>query len=104
MNFGIFMDAAASQGGSSLSFIIMMVLIFVVMYFFMIRPQQKKQKELNNFRNSLKKGDKIITVGGIYGTVEEVKDNALIIEVANGVRIKVDKSCVVRDMADVQQK
>ena len=82
----------------------MMLLIFVVMYIFMIRPQQKKQKEIAKFRDNLKKGDKIVTVGGIYGVVAEVKENHLLVEVDNGVKIKVDKTCVVNDITDVQGK
>lgn len=83
------------------SFLIMMVLIFVVMYFFMIRPQQKKQKEINKFRNGLKKGDKVVTVGGIYGVVADVKEQFIIVEVDNNVKIRVDKSCIVKDVTDV---
>ena len=62
----------AQQGGGGFTFIIMMVAIFAIMYFLMIRPQQKKQKELQAFRNSLKKGDKVVTAGGIFGTVDEI--------------------------------
>ena len=81
-----------------------MILIFVVMYFFMIRPQQKKQKEVVKWRESLKRGDKIVTVGGIYGTVAEVKDTFLIVEIDANVRIRVDKSSVVKDITDVQNR
>ena len=84
--------------------LIMMALIIAVMYFFMIRPQQKKQKEMQNFRNSLKKGDKIVTIGGIYGTVAEVKEQYLLVEVDNNVKIRVDKSSVVKDASDIQAK
>lgn len=100
-------QAQPAQGGSfwsQYSFIILMILIFVVMYFFMVRPQQKKQKEIVKWRESLKKGDKIVTVGGIYGTVAEVKDTFLIIEIDNNVKIRVDKSSVVKDITDVQNK
>lgn len=83
--------------------IAMIVLIFVVMYFFMIRPQQKRQKELNEFRASLKKGDKIVTVGGIYGTVAEIKEDKLLVEVDSNVKLLVDKSAVVKDIADTQR-
>lgn len=86
------------------SFLILMILIFVVMYFFMIRPQQKKQKEVVKWRESLKRGDKIVTVGGIYGTVAEVKDTFLIVEIDANVRIRVDKSSVVKDITDVQNR
>ena len=81
-----------------------MILIFVVMYCVMIRPQQKKQKEVVKWRESLKKGDKIVTVGGIYGTVAEVKDTFLLVEIDNNVKIRVDKSSVVKDITDVQNR
>ncbi len=87
--------------GSNWSFLIMMLLIFVVMWFFMIRPQQKKQKELVQFRNSLKKGDKVVTIGGIYGTVAEVKEQSVIVEVDNNVKLKIDKNAIVKDITDV---
>ena len=79
----------------------MMLLIFVVMWFFMIRPQQKKQKELAQFRNSLKKGDKVVTIGGIYGVVSEVKEQYVIVEVDSNVKLRVDKSAIVKDITDV---
>ena len=82
----------------------MMILIFVVMWFFMIRPQRKQQKELQKFREGLKKGDKIVTVGGIYGTVVEVKEKSLLIEVDNNVKIRVDKNSVVKDYSEAAQQ
>lgn len=93
-----------AQTGSNWSFIVMMVLIFVVMYFFMIRPQQKRQKELNKFRNSLENGTKVITAGGIYGTVKEVSEDSVLIEVDNGVKLRVAKSMVMRDPSDMMQR
>lgn len=95
---------ANNGGGSMTSFLIMMVLIFVVMYFLMIRPQQKKQKELNNFRNSLQRGDKVVTIGGIYGTVAEIRDKFVFMEIDNNVKIKVDRNSLVKDFSDVQTK
>lgn len=80
------------------------VLIIVVFYFFMIRPQMKRQKELRKFRESLKKGDKIVTTGGIYGTVAEVKDDSIIIEIADNVKVKMDKSAVIMDMTDAARR
>jgi preprotein translocase subunit YajC len=74
-----------------------LLLVFVVFYFFMIRPQMKKQKEMTNYRNSLKKGDKVITTGGIYGKIYEVKDNFVMLEVGGDLRLKVDKSALVKD-------
>ena len=82
----------------------MMLLIFVVMWFFMIRPQQKKQKELEQFRNALQKGDKIVTIGGIYGVVAEVKEKYILIEVDNNVKLRVDRSAIVKDITDVPAK
>ena len=81
---------------------IMLALIFGVMWFFMIRPQRKQQKELQNFRDSLQKGDKVVTIGGIYGTVSEVRDDSVLIEVDNSVKIRVSKQAIVKDFS-VQQ-
>ncbi|MCI6918274.1 MAG: preprotein translocase subunit YajC [bacterium] len=96
--------AAQPAAGGNMSFLIMMLLIFVVMYFFMIRPQQKKQKEIAKFRNELKKGDKIVTIGGIYGTVDEIREKYVIIVVDGDVKLRVDKSAIVKDMSDVPAK
>lgn len=90
--------------GFNWSFWIMIAAIFVVMYFFMIRPQRKQQKELQQFRDGLQKGDKIVTIGGIYGTVVEIKDRTLLIEVDNNVKIRVDKNSVVKDFSATQQQ
>ena len=103
MNMITILQAQAQQGGNW-SFILMMVLIFVVMYFFMIRPQQKKQKELANFRNSLQKGDKVVTIGGIYGVVTELKDKYVLIEVDSNVKLRVDRSSIVKDITDIPAK
>lgn len=100
----IMLQAAPAQGGGSIQFLVMMVLIFVVMYFLMIRPQQKKQKELVKFRNALEKGQKIVTAGGIYGTVKEVKDLYILVEVDNNVTIRVDKTMVMKDSTDLAQQ
>ncbi len=97
--------AQAAQGGG-MGMIIMMVAIFAIMYFFMIRPQQKKQKEIRNFQNALKEGDKVITNGGIYGTVRRVDlaNNTLELEIARGVVITVDKNYVFADASANLQK
>jgi len=97
------LQAQGAQSGGGLTMLLMLALIFVVMWLFMIRPQQKRQKELNNFRNSLSKGDKVVTVGGIYGTVIEVTDNKVLLEIDKDVRIKVDKASLVKDFSDAQQ-
>ena len=96
-------QGAGQAGGSGLTMLLMLALIFVVMWLFMIRPQQKRQKELNSFRDSLKKGDKVVTVGGIYGTVLEVNENKVMLEIDKDVKIKVDKASLVKDFSDAQQ-
>lgn len=85
-----------AQGDGGMGMILMLVAMFAIMYFFMIRPQQKKQKELQNFRKSIEKGQEIVTAGGIYGIVREIDDvnNVLIVEVASGVRLRVDRNSV----------
>lgn len=94
----ILQAAGAAQGtANSWTMWVMLILVFVVMWFFMIRPQRKQQKELQQFRDGLKKGDKVVTVGGIFGTVTEVKENSLLLEVDKDVKIRVAKSSVVKD-------
>ena len=94
------LQAAAQQQGGGWSMWIMLALIFVVMWFFMIRPQKKQQKELQNFRDSLAKGDKVVTIGGIFGTIVEVKEDTVLMEVDNGVKIRVSKQALVKDFSD----
>ncbi|MEE0422503.1 MAG: preprotein translocase subunit YajC [Prevotella sp.] len=91
----------AAAGGSSMSFLIMMVAIFAIMWFFMIRPQQKKQKEIRKFQNSLAEGTKVVTGGGVYGTVKRVdlQANTVDVEIARGVVITVAKGYVFADVA-----
>ena len=93
---------APAQGSGMASMWIMLLAIFVIMYFFMIRPQRKQQKEPEKFRNELKKGDKVLTVGGIYGTIDRVAEKYAIIKVDGDVKIRVDKACLVRDITDTQ--
>jgi preprotein translocase subunit YajC len=87
---------ASGQSNALITFL-PLLLVFVVFYFFMIRPQMKKQKEMTNYRNSLKKGDKVVTTGGIYGRIYEVKDNFVMLEVGGDLKLKVDKSALVKD-------
>ena len=96
---------SGSSGGSNpLVTFLPLILVFVVFYFFMIRPQMRKQKEMNSYRNSLKKGDKVITTGGIYGRVIEVKDNTVMMDAGGDVKLKVDKSALLKDPTDTEQK
>jgi len=101
----ILLQAPAATGGSGASGytgILMMVLIFVVFYFFMIRPQSKRQKEIKKQREAMQPGDRVVTSGGIYGKVKEIKDTTVIIEIAENVRIKVDKNSVFATAEDIQ--
>ena len=98
--------AAQSAHGGGYSMILMMLAIFAIMYFFMIRPQQKKQKEIRNFQNSLAEGMRIITAGGMYGTVKKVnlETNSIDVEIAKGVVINVDRNYVFANAASQQAK
>lgn len=87
----ILLQAAAGGSWSGMIMIIAMIAIF---YFFMIRPQQKKQKEIRKAREAMKSGDKVVTAGGIYGRIKEVKETTFIVEIAAGVTIKIDKGSV----------
>ena len=98
--FTILQAAQAAPQGGGLQMWIFLALIFVVMWFFMIRPQRKQQKELQAFRDSLKNGDKVVTIGGIYGTVCEVKDDYVLIQVDKEVKIRVSKQALVKDFTD----
>ena len=82
---------AQNTGSTTL---IMFGLIFAVMYFFMIRPQIKKQKQEREYRSALKKGDSVITIGGIYGKITDVKEDSCVIEVHGGTKLKVSKTAV----------
>ena len=96
------MTVLLQGGGSSLSFIIMMVAIFAIMYFFMIRPQNKKQKEIMNFRKNLEVGQSVVTAGGIYGKIKELEDNVVVLEIAAGVNIRIDRNSIFADRASTQ--
>ena len=86
------------------SFRIMLGLMFLVMWLFMWRPEAKRRKQMQQFRDALKKGDKIITAGGIYATVKEVKETTLLIEVDSDVTLRIDKKMVVADPSSLQQQ
>jgi len=85
---------AAGQGGGGFSGIFMMLVIFGIFYFILIRPQQKKMKEHKKMVENLKKGDKIITQGGMYGTVTSTGEHKLTVEIADGVKVKLSRGAV----------
>ncbi|MBM3420734.1 MAG: preprotein translocase subunit YajC [Bacteroidetes bacterium] len=92
------------EGSNPMMSFVFLILIFVIFYFFMIRPQVRKQKELTTYRNSLQKGDKVITTGGIYGRILDVKDNIVTVDVGGDVKLRVDKSAILKDSSDLQQQ
>ena len=95
----------AGQGSPNmLTSLLPLLLVFVVFYFFMIRPQMKRQKELTAFRSAIAKGDKVITTGGLYGKVIDVAENIVTIEIANDVKVRVDKNAVLRDPSEIERK
>ena len=97
------LQAAAGQQPSPWGFYIMIGLMILVLWLFMWRPESKRRKEMQKFREGLKKGDKVITAGGIYGTVKEIKERTLLIEVDGNVTLRVDKNMVVADTTDLQK-
>ncbi|RKD89748.1 preprotein translocase subunit YajC [Mangrovibacterium diazotrophicum] len=104
MNYLLMAPQQAGTEANPIMTFLPMILIIVVFYFFMIRPQMKRQKELRKFRESLAKGDKVVTTGGIYGKVAEIKENYVLLQVDDNVKLRVDKSAVVKDMSDVPQQ
>jgi len=102
MNYLLMAQPAPGAEANPIMTFLPLILVIVVFYFFMIRPQMKKQKEVAAFRNSLAKGDKVVTTGGIYGKILELKDNYVLLQIDDNVKIRVDKSALVRDMSDVQ--
>ena len=92
------------EGESPYTSMIFLVAIILIFYFFMIRPQVKKQKDARVFREALKNGDKVLTIGGIYGKIIEVRDKVVILEVEDKMKLKVDKTALVKDSSDIQQQ
>ncbi len=88
--------------GGGMGNIVLIVLMVVVFYFFMIRPQQKRQKEIKKFQESIQPGTEVVTSGGIYGKVKDIKDKVIIVEIAENIRIKVEKTSVFASSSDAQ--
>ncbi|MBQ9219109.1 MAG: preprotein translocase subunit YajC [Muribaculaceae bacterium] len=93
----------APAGDSGMTSLIMIVLLIVIFYFFMIRPQSQKQKKINQFRQGLQKGDKVMTAGGIYGKIREVKEKVVVLEITKGVDITIDINSVYQSAQDVAE-
>ena len=98
-------EQPAPEAGGGMGFWIMIIAMIAIMYFFMWRPESKRRKQMQKFREGLKKGDKIITAGGIYGVVKEVKPNepTILMEVDGNVTLRVDKNMIVADNSQLQK-
>ncbi|MBJ04334.1 MAG: preprotein translocase subunit YajC [Flavobacteriales bacterium] len=92
--FNILLQLETAGGLSSFLPIILIIFVF---YFFMIRPQVNRQKSEDKFRSEIKKNDKIVTIGGIHGKVNQIKENKVIIEIEGNVRITIDKNCISKE-------
>jgi preprotein translocase subunit YajC len=93
------LQSALGSGASQLFMIVALIAIF---YFFMIRPQTKRQKEVRKFRENLLKGDRVITAGGIYGRIRDIKETTIVLEVATNVCITIDKAMIYPSASDAQ--
>ncbi len=100
-NFMLIFLMPQSPDKSPVPSFVFLLLIIVVFYFFMIRPQMKKQKDLKSYRENLSKGDKVVTTGGIYGKLLDIKDQTVTVEIADNVRIKIDKNAILKDNTDL---
>lgn len=92
MIFNVLLQAGGSTG--AISQVLMIGLIFVIFYFFMIRPQQRKQKDVKNYLDAVKKGDKVVTIGGMHGTIVELNDKTMVLEVERSLRLTFDRSAI----------
>ena len=96
--------SSASTSGSLISTLVPFLLIIVIFYFFLIRPQNKKQKETEKMLNSLKKGDKVITIGGIHGVISSVKENTVVLKVDGDVKIEFNRSAIsTRELSEEEK-
>jgi preprotein translocase subunit YajC len=93
-------DGAPDQGGHTLVMLVFYAALFGIFYFFLIRPQVKRGNELRGLQESLKKGDAVVTTSGIYGVVHKIKDDVVTVEIADNVRVKMQKSAVQERLKD----
>lgn len=93
----LLLQEPAAQGQSLLPQVLMIGAIILIFYFFMIRPQQQKQKDLKNFISEIKKGDDVVTIGGLHGKVYNIEDNLITLEVDRGIKLTFDKSAISLD-------
>ncbi|MFC3878956.1 preprotein translocase subunit YajC [Algoriphagus namhaensis] len=90
---------AAAGGGGILGQVFLFGSIILIMYFFMIRPQQKKQKETKKFIEEIKKGDNVVTIGGLHGKVFSVDGDVVMVELDRGLKVKIEKSAISLDFS-----
>ena len=100
----LLMAPPADGEGSGFGAFLPLLAVIVIFYFFMIRPQMRRQKEVRQFREGLKEGDKVLTIGGIYGKIVKITDNTVQLEIAENVRVKVEKAGLVKDNSDINQQ
>lgn len=86
--------AGADQQGGGMMNILLIVALIAIFYFFMFRPQNKKQKEIKKFRDAMQKGDKVTTAGGIHGKIKEIKNDVIVLQIDDNVKITIDKAMV----------
>ena len=101
--FILLKEQAPQQGGSMWSSLIFILLLIVVFWLFFIRPQSKRAKEEQRFRDELKKGDKVVTIGGFHGKVTEVKDTTVMLSIAPNMEVEIEKTALVKDSSSVGQ-
>ena len=101
--FILLQDQVQQQGGSMWSNLIFIILLIVVFWLFFIRPQSKRAKEEQKFRNELKKGDKVVTIGGFHGKITEVKETTIMLSIAPNVEVEIEKTALVKDSSSVGQ-
>lgn len=102
-NYILMSQPAGGEDANPLSMFLPLIAVLAIFWIFMIRPQAKKQKELRKFRESIQKGDKVITTGGIYGKINSIKDTSVVLQVDENTKITVDKNSIIKDPTDLQQ-
>ncbi len=87
-------EGAEGGGGSLLALLPPMIMMFLIFYFILIRPQQKKQKETRNMLDQLKEGDNVVTLSGFHGTVKKIKEDIVVLQIADNVKVKINRSSI----------
>ena len=103
MSFLPLLQAQSQQGEQTMLTVIMFALFIVIIYFFIIRPQNKKQKETQKMIDALKKGDKVVTIGGIHGIVSATKEKTVIVKVDEGVKLEFNRAAIAGVITDQTQ-